>query len=59
VKPCTKQRHPTPAAAERHRDSLIRRGRARGPIEVYQCRKCSTPENPVFHIGHAKIKDKS
>lgn len=56
---CTKQPHKTIEGAERHRDALVRRGRARGPIDVYRCRICSAPGIPVYHVGHKRRKDPS
>lgn len=48
-----KQRHPTQAQAERHRQRLIRAGATPDAIETYPCKHC-----PNWHVGHTKHRAK-
>ena len=53
-----KRAHQTQAKAEAHRARLIRNGTAPDAIEVYQCKHCSTPGAPRWHVGHTKRRMK-
>lgn len=50
----SKKQHDSPAKAERHRQRLIRAGAAPPALETYRCKHCSTKDQPMWHVGHAK-----
>ncbi len=56
---CIKIRHASADAARRHQAALERYHARHGdrrhpdPLHCYQCPQCSTPDAPVWHVGHS------
>lgn len=56
---CNKTQYETPELAWGTVCHLIKQQKAsKGDLEIYKCKKCSTRNHKVFHIGHRRYRER-